>query len=515
MPWPDPLYLGAPHLPWSLDATQAYLDRQAVLELPWESAFEWEAAAERGEPINTSEGRAVGHTWLRSPERAPTLKLAEEIEAGIERTSTLADAIRTGQLTEPGGCPFTDVLHIGIGGSQLGPDLLVDALSEDGSGQPRGLPIHFCDNIDPATFHRILGRLGPRLATTLVVVVSKSGSTVEPASALLWFRNALAERGLDTPKRLVAITCEGSALHQQAGTEGWMASLPLWSWVGGRFGTTSPAGLFTAGLAGLDTSLLLAGAAAMDDWTRRPDPLNNPAALLAAAWHLNGNGRGDRHVVVLPYADRLQRLGRWLQQVVMESIGKGVDRQDRPVCQGLTVFGTKGSTDQHAYVQQLRDGRNDALILFVQAFETGAPPAHLPDGTTADDILQGFLMGTRRALAQTGRPSLTLSLDRIDEHTLGGLVALFERAVGLYAGLIDVNAFDQPGVEAGKKAARTLLNLGARLDQALAEGGGTVETLAEQIQAPPLETLWMLQRRRARGVAKVQGPQDTGVWTRG
>jgi len=508
MPWPPPLYLTKPHLPWSLDATEARVQETDLLGLPWATAFDLLEAAERGTHVNTSEDRAVGHGWLRNPERAPDLATAQAIQDGIDDTMALADALREGARRNVAGERFTDLLHIGVGGSLLGPELLVTALGDGPEGAPRGLRVHFVDNIDPNGLHQIVGALRDRLATTVVVVVSKSGTTAEPTAALTYVRQVYEAAHLDPTQHLVAITGPGSALDEIARREEWIASLPLWLWVGGRFSTTSPVGLFTAGCAGLDTAALLSGASAMDTWCRQRDPLDNPAALLAGCAHVLGGGRGQRALVMLPYLDRLKRLGRWAQQVVMESVGKQHDRAGHAVRQGLTVFGTKGSTDQHAYVQQLRDGQDSAIALFVQAYDTGVPPLFLSPDHTAGDALQGFLLGTRRALRDAGRPSLTVSMEQLDEYALGGLVALFERFVELYAGLIDVNAYDQPGVEAGKKAARDLLAVSAQLRAALAEGPATTDALAERIGAAPLEVHWLLRRLQARGV--VNGPSGHG-----
>jgi glucose-6-phosphate isomerase len=326
-------------------------------------------------------------------------------------------------------------------------------------------------------------------------MVTKSGSTPEPNNALALTRRALAAHATDAPEHLVAVTVQGSALFERATAEGWRAIFPLWPWVGGRFSVTSAVGLLPAELAGLDTQPLLAGAAAMDDWTRTRDWRDNPAALLAGCWHIAGDGRGDRAMVVLPYADRLVTLSRYLQQLVMESLGKDRDRQGREVHQGLTVYGNKGSTDQHAYVQQLRDGRDDFFALFLQVLATDAPDPELSDDVGAGDFLQGFLLGTRRALGERGRPSLTLTVPRVNTEVLGGLVGLFERAVGMYATLVDLNAYHQPGVEAGKRAARHLLDLSRRIRDHLARhDAATVPELAQALDAETTEVLYLCWR---------------------
>ncbi|HLQ39315.1 MAG TPA: glucose-6-phosphate isomerase, partial [Planctomycetota bacterium] len=255
-------------------------------------------------------------------------------------------------------------------------------------------------------------------------------------------------------------------------------------WVGGRTSITSAVGLLPGALVGMDVRALLAGAAAMDEATRRADVRQNPAALLAAFWYLQGNGRGERAMVVLPYKDRLLLLSRYLQQLVMESLGKELDRRGRTVHQGLAVYGNKGSTDQHAYLQQLRDGRHDFFALFVRVLKDRAGESiEVEPGVTAGDFLDGFWQGTRQALLAKGRASATLCIESLQERTLGALIALFERAVGIYGELVDVNAYHQPGVEAGKQAAARVIELQRKLVAALATEAQSCEQLAAAVDA--------------------------------
>jgi glucose-6-phosphate isomerase len=292
-------------------------------------------------------------------------------------------------------------------------------------------------------------------------------------------------------------------LHRRALKEGWLATLPLWDWIGGRTSVTSAVGLLPATLAGVDVTALMSGARDMDEWTRVADWRANPAALLAACWYLSGDGVGDRAMVTIPYADRLVLLSRYLQQLVMESVGKRHDLEGREVFQGLTVYGNKGSTDQHAYVQQLRDGRRDFFVQFVQVLDDGLGSALLVDGeNTAGDYLQGFLLGTRRALAADGRPSVTITVPTIDARQLGGLIAMYERTVSIYASLIGVNAYHQPGVEAGKQAAREVLAVASALRARLDDTPRTVESLCDGLGLTVVEAWYQLERLVATGRAR-------------
>jgi len=235
---------------------------------------------------------------------------------------------------------------------------------------------------------------------------------------------------------------------------------------------------------------MLVGASAMDTVTRTPSIAQNPAALLALMWHFATDGRGTKDMVVLPYKDRLLLFSRYLQQLVMESLGKERDLKGNVVNQGIAVYGNKGSTDQHAYVQQLREGVNNFFVTFIEVLKDREAKTSLEvePGVTAGDYLQGFYLGTREALSEKGRHSITLTLPDVSPHSIGMLIALYERVVGLYASLIDINAYHQPGVEAGKKAAGGVITLKLKLVMALQAAPGkafTAEALAQQVGGSP------------------------------
>jgi glucose-6-phosphate isomerase len=259
----------------------------------------------------------------------------------------------------------------------------------------------------------------------------------------------------------------------------------------------SPVGLLPAALQGIDTAALLRGAAGMDDRTRRRDPWQNPAMMLALAWYWLGGGRGDKHMVVLPYRDRLDLFPRYVQQLVMESVGKRADRSGKVVRQGLTVYGHKGVTDQHAYVQQLREGRDDAFVTFI-AVDTDRDEPSPRAGPSLGDHLFANLEGLRDALTEQGRASVTISLTDAGPASLGALIALHERAVGLYAELADLNAYHQPGVD--KDIAAPALSLRhAALEYLRQEGGpATAQEIAAAIGQPDrVETVYRALRREA------------------
>jgi glucose-6-phosphate isomerase len=273
----------------------------------------------------------------------------------------------------------------------------------------------------------------------------------------------------------------------------------MYDWIGGRTSVMSAVGLLPMALEGFDIDNFLAGAAAMDERTRAPHVMQNAAMLLALMWYHAGNGKGEKDMVILPYKDRLALFSKYLQQLVMESLGKKKDLDGKVVHQGIAVYGNKGSTDQHAYVQQLRDGVLNFFVTFIEVEKDRQNPAvEVQDGITSGDYLHGFLRGTRTALYESGRESITLSIPKVDAFNLGVLIALYERAVGFYGSLININAYDQPGVEAGKKAATKLLELQKQVCTRLSTGSGkTAEEIARSIDADP-EDLFHLLRHLAR-----------------
>jgi len=379
----------------------------------------------------------------------------------------------------------------------------------DALGNPGRDPmkVDFIDNTDPDGIARTLHGPAGRLHETLCIVTSKSGSTPEPRNIMLLVDEAFRKEELDFSKRAVAVTMPGSQLDHTAAAQGWLARFPMFDWVGGRTSVLSAVGLVPAALQGLDIDGLLAGAAACDEATRKPDLRGNPAALMALMWYHATGGKGKKDMVVLPYKDRLLLFSRYLQQLVMESLGKRLNLNGERVDQGIAVYGNKGSTDQHAYVQQLRDGVNNFFVTFIRVLESGGSVAEVEPGISAGDYLHGFLLGTRAALFENDRESMTITIPRVDARTVGGLIALFERAVGLYGSLIGINAYHQPGVEAGKKAAATILTLQGKVLTALAKAPQTAEQIAIKVGDPDAaETVYfLLQHLAANGRARSSG----------
>lgn len=415
---------------------------------------------EAGAIANPDENRMVGHYWLRRPELAPDREITEEIRNNILAVEEFAREIHKGILRGEQGGKFQNVLVIGIGGSSLGPRFVSDAL---GSTRDQ-MKLFFIDNTDPDGMDRILACLQKELDVTLTVVISKSGGTVETRNGMEEVRKVYRDQGLDFAKHAVSITQKDSLLDQTRKVEGWLKAFPMWDWVGGRTSVLSAVGLVPLALQGIDIRFLLDGAGKFDERTRRKDTRKNPSALLALMWYAVTGGQGGKQMVLLPYKDRLELLTKYLQQLIMESLGKENDLEGRRVHQGIAVFGNKGSTDQHSYLQQLLDGPDNFFVTFIEVLKdrAGGSP-RIESGSTSGDYLQAFFLGTRKALSQKERDSITITIQEINERSLGVLLALFERTVSMYALLVNINAYHQPAVELGKKGASQVIDLKNRV----------------------------------------------------
>jgi glucose-6-phosphate isomerase len=494
-----------PELGLALDVSRMTFDDGflAKMEPSMQSAIKAMEGLERGDIANPDENRMVGHYWLRAPERAPTAEIAFAIRDTIAGIKVFATRVHRGEIKPPKAARFTQVLSIGIGGSALGPEFVRDALVSPADK----MAVHFIDNTDPNGMARVLADISGKLAETLVLVISKSGGTPEPRNGMIIVADTYRKAGLEFAKHAVAITGTGSHLDKQAEKEGWLERFPMWDWVGGRTSETGPVGLVPAALQGLDIDKLLAGAADCDTATRIGETRKNPAAMMALAWYHATGGKGQKDMVVLPYKDRLLLFSRYLQQLVMESLGKHTNLKGERVDQGIAVYGNKGSTDQHAYVQQLRDGVNNFFAVFVRVLEDGGPTDEVEPGVTCGDYLDGFWAGTRRALFENDRQSITITVPRVDARTVGALIALFERAVGFYASLVGINAYHQPGVEAGKKAAAAVLALQAKALSGLSNEPKTAEQIAGGLD--DTESIYLiLTHLAANGRAKADDEVD-------
>jgi glucose-6-phosphate isomerase len=434
-----------------------------------------------GEPVNVTEGRAVMHLALRAPAdagfRVGTEDASAEVHDTLARMRGFAEAVGAGTVCGATGERFTDVLNIGIGGSDLGPAMVARALHTPASP----LQAHYLGNVDAHAWEEIRQRLDPR--RTLVLVASKTFTTQETmtnaALARGWLAEALGEAGVGQHLAALSTNLPATAAFGIAPER----VFPFRDWVGGRFSLWSAIGLSLAISLGWDSfARLLAGARAMDEhFLTAPLEANLPVLLaLAEVWHVNGLGLGAR--AVLPYDERLARLPAHLQQVEMESLGKRVTLGGAAVARatGPVVFGEPGTNAQHSFMQLLHQGTTPvpADIILVarpdhphadshrKLLANGlAQAAALMRGKTAEEVRAEMAGAPEAEVARLlphrvfpgNRPTTTILLPRLDAFTLGQLVALYENKVFCLGALWDINAFDQWGVELGKQLAGPIL----------------------------------------------------------
>jgi glucose-6-phosphate isomerase len=363
---------------------------------------------------------------------------------------------------------FENLVVLGIGGSSLGGRAIVSALCHPFHNllpreRRRGMRVFFPDNSDPATFEALLGTLD--LSETCFATVTKSGGTAETMAQHLALRERcvarFGEHGYRDRCVLVTDPAKG-ALRAISRAEG-LRALPVPASVGGRFSALSAVGLLPAAAAGADVAELLAGAASMEARCRAGTAAENPALLYAATLHLLDRRRGRRIHVLMPYADGLRETGDWFVQLWAESLGKRPDV-------GPTPFRAVGATDQHSSLQLMVEGPHDKVVTIVRVARPRAdvaimvPEAYRPhaeiaylDGHTMGELIEAERRATDAALRRAGRPTVSVELPRLDARSMGELLMLLELATAYAGGLYGVDAFDQPGVEAGKRYAQGLL----------------------------------------------------------
>jgi glucose-6-phosphate isomerase len=357
-----------------------------------------------------------------------------------------------------------DVIHVGIGGSSLGAETLLRALAHPFHNElspraRRGPRVHFVDNVDPETLTALLDVVD--LEHSVIHVVSKSGSTVETAAGFQTLRRLLG-RGSRLSRRCVFTTGEGglARLAEQEGIE--VLCFP--QDVGGRFSVLCPSGLLTPAIAGVDVAGVVAGARRYRARVGAGNAAANPSAVAAAIAFLLSERRGKTIQVLMPYADSLEPFARWFVQLLGESLGKVRGRGKRAQHVGPTPLAARGATDQHSQVQLFVEGPADKLVVFVVPEASraelrigGGEPAPYLEGVELGGLLRAEQQGTEVALARADRPTLAWKLPRVDAHALGQLFVALELQTAIEAALYRVNAYDQPGVEAGKVAAFALI----------------------------------------------------------
>lgn len=455
------LQIDAPHL--ALDQRRQLLDLKAWSALQAAGAAAGAAAylsaIARGDIVNPSEGRPALHIACRNPDRLADASLADRLRKARARTRAFCEGLCAPDAL--GGAPVRRIVNIGIGGSDLGPRMVYDALK---AFRRPGMEARFVSNLDPADLDDALEGADPE--TTLVLVISKSFTTQETLmnaqAARAWLVATLGEAGAE--RRFAAAT----AAPDKASDFGIDPAriFPFEDGVGGRYSLWSPAGLSLEAVLGPQTyDRLLAGARDMDDHALSA-PADANAALakgLIDVWNRSVRGRPARCVAA--YSSRLERLPAYLQQLEMESLGKSVTVDGAPLetsRSGALVWGGRGSDLQHSVFQWLHQGQDEVPVDFIavrDAALTADPRARALNANLAAQgaaLTHGRDGDAHRAIAGA-RASTTLVLEGLNPHSLGALIALHEHKVAVEAALYGLNPFDQFGVELGKDLARAIL----------------------------------------------------------
>jgi glucose-6-phosphate isomerase len=417
----------------------------------------------RGETINTTEGRAALHTALRQPAGAGIGGAAIEAEVLAERSRMLAfaESVRTGGR-------YHTVINLGIGGSDLGPAMAVQALRHHSgvSAGQIGPAVHFVANVDGCALLDLLAAADPR--HTLFVICSKTFATQETLAnarvAREWIAGALGEAAV--PAHFAAVSVNAAAMDAFGLAPD--RRFRMWDWVGGRYSMWSSIGLSLAiAIGARNFEALLAGAHSMDRHFREAPWARNLPVLMGLIGVWNIDLARLPTLAVLPYDSRLARFPAFLQQLDMESNGKRVTRDGEPVRHGTApvVWGEPGNEAQHSFFQMLHQGTARAAIDLILTLRSSCGREDLQELALANALAQAeaFLHGrlgegvTAHQVHEGGRPVSMLLLPRLDPATLGALVALYEHKVYVQSVLWGINAFDQFGVELGKKIATEVL----------------------------------------------------------
>lgn len=418
-----------------------------------------------GEAVNNTESRAAWHVALRAPRDAG---YSPDVHTVLDDIASFVDELRSGGWRGFSGAAITDVVNIGIGGSDFGPRLVCEALAP----QQPAVRAHFVANIDPQALDDVLAGLSPE--TTLFVVTSKSFTTAETlanARAARDWLYAAGAQGADIGRHFVAVT----AKPEVAAEFGIQRSFEFWDWVGGRFSLWSAAGLPIALSLGMDQfRALLAGAHALDEHFRTTPLASNLPVLMALIGVWNRNFLGLSSQVVVPYSHRLSQFVGWLQQLEMESNGKAVDASGQPAeaATAPAVWGAVGTNGQHAFFQMLHQGSEALPVDFILPLADRDEPRQRELAANCAAQAEALMRGRSEqelraqnldsALAAHkacpgNRPSSLLLMDTLDPWHLGALLAAFEHKVFAQGVIWGINPFDQWGVELGKTLAQQIL----------------------------------------------------------
>ena len=485
------------HVDWSRQLVTDEVIKELHALAAWRELPRQVASMMQGDRINATENRSVLHTALRAPKGEVIKVDGHDVVPGVhdvlDQMAQFADSVRSGSIRSSSGALFTDVVNIGIGGSDLGPAMAVEALSAYGHER---LTFHFVSNVDPSDVHRVMSRCNPE--TTLVLIASKTFTTAETmanaTAARAWLVVALGEDAVTSHLAAMSTAIAATAAFgvDPARVFGF------WDWVGGRYSVGSAIGLSLMLAIGSEQfRKFLAGMHEVDVHFRETPVADNIPMLigLLAVW--NRCLLDIPTNAFLPYEQLLSRFPAYLQQLMMESNGKRVMLDGQPVAMstGAVIWGEPGTNGQHSFHQLLHQGSGPVACDLVAFANSSYPIGDQHDMLLANALAQAEVLATGRSeeslraagIAENliahkamsgGRPTTLIIGEALTPHALGALIALYEHSVFTQGALWGINSFDQWGVEYGKEVATSLLPMVAGASDTPAPNPSTAASIA-------------------------------------
>jgi glucose-6-phosphate isomerase len=439
---------------------------------------------ENGEIVNytevkaESENRMVDHYNHRHEEELVEGKSLKHTLQLWEETKKFADDVLEGKIKTSAGKKYETIIFNGIGGSYLGPLMLIIAKYGMDFNTIAKLPmkIYFISNTDSDLFHQITANID--IKTSIMVHLSKSGSTSETAGNTQTWMRLCKENNLVIGEHNAAVTIKGSLLDNIAKEDKYIRCWNMEVDTGGRTSVCSAIGMVPMAFAKMDFAEFIKGMSHMDKLTRQEG--ENPAALLATAIDANNHKVGHKNMIVLFYSEFMREYAHYLQQLYMESLGKEYKVDGTEARQGQTVFGGVGTGEQHSFMQQVQKGIADCFVRMMYFEKRSHDYENAQAGSMGRQLL-AFLQGTQKALMQNNRSYATTTFVERNEFTFGMMIALEERVVTFLGSFFDINAYDQPGVQDGKKAATSVNATSKKIVEALAKIEGSITGPSEDI----------------------------------
>ena len=423
-----------------------------------------------GKRFNTTEDRMVGHFWLRSKKLRPKNIDFEDVDQTQQKFIDFCEKIRSGKIKSYAGENFKDVINIGIGGSDLGPNFVYEALSPQHDGK---INVHFVSNIDQKNLDCLLKKLEPR--TTLVVITSKTFTTLETLTNATYIKNWIQNRDIrnDVSKNFVAVSTNIEACKKFGIKEDQIFG--FWDWVGGRYSLFSAVGISIVLAYGKEIfEQLQSGASNIDNYLSHKNFLKNPSWIHACINLWNLNFLNFKSLAIIPYSSMLQKFPAFLQQMWMESNGKFVqkDGTKSELINSPVIFGEPGTNSQHSFFQMIQQGNQVIPVDFILIKRQGLKEQfnhHLNSNALAQSATMAFGKDTQtlkkeeiakelipHKMMPGNRPSTTIILDELEPYILGQLISFYEQSILIQGLLLQINSFDQFGVELGKKNAQQI-----------------------------------------------------------